>query len=161
MYLSGTDQHPSPRRVDSRRGITLVEVAMALGIIAFSMTTLLALMNVGLQTFQSSMEATVRADIARRVAAEFRASPFSDLGLNSGMPETRYFDEQGLEVDSASDAFLEVRLGRQAGAALPGTTASSDALGWVKLEFYTRYDRNGGQPSPSHVLPLLISDNGL
>ena len=57
------------------RAFTLVEVTLALGVAAISFLAIFALLPIGVQTNQRSIEQTASADILSSVAADLRATP--------------------------------------------------------------------------------------
>ena len=78
------------------RGFTLVEVTVALGIVSFALLGLVGLLPVGLQTFKSAMDTSVRSQIVQRVFTDVTETDFDTL--MSTPPPDRYFDDQGNEV---------------------------------------------------------------
>lgn len=120
----GTLQRTSLRRRQSgTAGFTLVEVALAIGIVAFAFVTLLALLPAGNTAFRRSIDMVVCSQIAQRVISEAQQADFRTLidirdpvtgrtktqaspdrenftfrGPTRGQPAFRYFDDQGREV---------------------------------------------------------------
>jgi uncharacterized protein (TIGR02598 family) len=88
-------------------------VALALGVVAFSFVTLLALIPSSLKTFRSAIDTTVTSQIAQRLISEIQQSDFDFLVDNrrnlaeaqnqqfSRLP-IRYFDDQGNELHGAN-----------------------------------------------------------
>jgi uncharacterized protein (TIGR02598 family) len=86
-------------------GFSLVEVALALGITAFCLTSILGLLPAGLTINQTSAEQTASANIARTIISDFRTavsgslttSPLYqfDLSSSSTTPQTLYFSTDG------------------------------------------------------------------
>lgn len=62
-------------KIGTRRAFSLVEVALALGVAAFSLLVIFSLLPIGLQTNQRSIEQAASADILSAVAADLRATP--------------------------------------------------------------------------------------
>lgn len=92
----------SPRRAGSRRGFSLVEIVITLGIMAFGLVPLMALMPIGLNVHRQAIEATVSAQIVARVAHDAQQADFSNLP-----PSLVYcFDDQGNMLTSGSDGSL-------------------------------------------------------
>lgn len=94
----------------STAGFSLVETALALGILSFAFVALLGVIPIGLTTFASAINTTVEAQIVQRVTTVARQTKFTELaklnanpGQNNG-EETPdfYFNEQGTEVSDAS-----------------------------------------------------------
>jgi uncharacterized protein (TIGR02598 family) len=88
-----------------RHGFSLVETALALGIVAFALVTLMALLPIGLTAFRSAIDASVCSQIVQRIVADAEQSDF-DVLLSSAESENgdfmvlpmRFFDDQGTEV---------------------------------------------------------------
>lgn len=106
-----------PRDTHARRdhAFSLVEATLAVGIIAFALTALMALLPAGLTTFREAMGITVGMQIAQRVLSEAQQTDFDILidrvpradskqgNLTFRAParndeRLRYFDDQGSEV---------------------------------------------------------------
>jgi len=95
---------------------TLVETAMAVGVVAFAFVSLMALLPVGLTTFRRSIDTSVCAQIAQRVVNDAQQTDFDILIDQTNLeqsqagegftfraptiaaPALRYFDDQGMEV---------------------------------------------------------------
>jgi prepilin-type N-terminal cleavage/methylation domain-containing protein len=83
---------------------SLVEVIVALGIIAFALSILLALMPVGLRSANDTVQETLAANLAEKTFAEFRANP------QARRPGTRYFGSLGTETTDAATAALQATI---------------------------------------------------
>src|SRR4051812_20602905 len=111
---------PLPRRRSSTAGFTLVEVALAIGIVAFAFVALLALLPAGQNAFRQSIDVAVCGQIAQRIINEAQMSDFQTLidakKIGGGSSENftfraptvqkpgfRYFDDQGREVSLKSE----------------------------------------------------------
>lgn len=84
---------------------SLVETALAVGIVAFAFVGLLALLPIGLTNFRGSVDTSVGAQIFQRVVADAEQTDFDLLtgAARAGTGEffvlpTRFFDDQGAEV---------------------------------------------------------------
>lgn len=88
----------SPAR---KSGFSLVEVTLALAIIAFGVVSVAGLLPIGLNVHRQSIDLTVSTQIVQRVTSDVSQADANSLGLSSGgqvtLP-TRYFDEQGNEL---------------------------------------------------------------
>jgi uncharacterized protein (TIGR02598 family) len=93
--LSHGDQ-PIPRR-DHRAGFSLVEVVLAVGVAAFALVTLMALLPAGLNTFKGSMNTSMGTQIAQRVFNDLQISDFSSIESTN-----RFFDDQGTELTDSN-----------------------------------------------------------
>ncbi len=93
-------------------GFSLVEVTIAIGIIAFAFVALMGLLPTGLGIFKQAMDTSVGAQIAQRVAGELQETDyftllkscdpdlttFQDADTQYGVLPRRYFDDQGSEI---------------------------------------------------------------
>lgn len=96
-------------------GFSLVEVVLAVGVVAFAFVAILGLIPAGLTQFRQAIDTSVCAQIAQRVIMDAQQTDYDLLidktGLPSSVPdyytfrapmvansEFRYFDEQGNEV---------------------------------------------------------------
>jgi uncharacterized protein (TIGR02598 family) len=97
----------------NRGGFSLVEVVLAIGVVAFAFVAIFALLPTGMNTFRQAMDTSVGAQIAQRIAGELQESDYYDLlkqtkpAINTlsnnpdeqhGLLPRRYFDDQGNEI---------------------------------------------------------------
>ncbi len=62
-------------------GFSLVEVALALGMVAFALTAVLGLVPIGLETSRAAINETRAAQIAQRLFTEFQSQSFTAVTL--------------------------------------------------------------------------------
>lgn len=110
------------------RGFTLIEVTLALGVISFAFIGLLGLLPAGMQSFRSTMDISVRSQIVQRISSDAMQTDFDTL---VGTPSTtRYFDDQGTEVNSSQSVDLSHRpYVYQVRVTVTGTTSLPAATG--------------------------------
>lgn len=112
---------PSPfsSRHGKPAGFTLIEVAIAVGILAVALVALLGLMPAGMTNFRRAMDTSITAQIAQRILLDLQQADFDqvidsahDTGntdprytftaptrqLVVGDKQFRYFDDQGVEL---------------------------------------------------------------
>lgn len=88
---------------------SLVEVTIAIGIVAFAFVAILGLLPTGMTVFRQSINTTVTSQIAQRIINDARQTDFDELikdagnstitGSNmTGRKAERYFDDQGNEL---------------------------------------------------------------
>jgi hypothetical protein len=100
----------------------LVEVALAIAVIAFAFVALLSLLPAGLTTFRRALDLSICTQIAQRIVADAqgadfdlvvdrdslppsaRGSEFSFRAPQVALPGVRFFDEQGNEIVPKSAA---------------------------------------------------------
>ncbi len=88
------------RKLRGHRAFSLVEVTLALGIVAFAFVSVLGLVPVGLTNFRGAMENSIKSQILQQVASDVRQTGF--LKLQEKQP-LRYFDEQGTVKGTSLD----------------------------------------------------------
>ncbi len=110
--------HSPPQQ---RQAFSLVEVALALGVLAVALVGLIALMPSGMSNFRVAMDTSVTAQIAQRILQDAQQAEFDQLIDRKNLPDDpqkraycperfsfrapsvkspgwRYFDEQGSEI---------------------------------------------------------------
>ena len=114
---SGPDTF-QPRRPAST-AFSLIEVVLAIGILAFGFVAILGLLPTGLQLFREAVETSVSSQIAQRVINDAQQTDYTVLTDEANLPDSldtftfqapkvaagvfRYFDEQGNEIIPAGD----------------------------------------------------------
>src|SRR4051812_30802590 len=95
-------------------GFTLVEVAMAIGIVSFGFVAILGLLPTSMEVFRASMNLSISTQIAQRLLNDAQQTEFAALtGGEVPLPHhelaVRYFDEEGneLPVDKADESIFE------------------------------------------------------
>ena len=92
---------PKPRQ---SQGFSLVEVALALGIVAFAFVSLFGLLPVGLTTFRNAIDTTNESRIVQSFVSKVIATDFENLQQKvdyASTQEISYFDEEGLPLDTS------------------------------------------------------------
>ncbi|HEX4084591.1 MAG TPA: hypothetical protein VHY22_06770 [Chthoniobacteraceae bacterium] len=97
-----------------RQGFTLIEVCLALGVVSFSLMTILAVIPVGLQTVQDSRVEYGMATITQQISSQLQGMPFTSSTSNP----TNALDS----IDGTSTYYT--RDGVVTGATATGTTAA-------------------------------------
>ena len=96
-----TLQHTARRSpAATRMGFSLIEVILAIGVIAIAIVPMFGLLPAGLNTFRKTMDNTVSAQIAQQVMGEMQQTDFNVLENMS--VDSRYFDRNGVEISDAS-----------------------------------------------------------
>ena len=94
-------------RPTSAHGFSLVEVALAIGVVAFAFLAIFSLLPVGMGVFREAMDTAVSAQIVQRVVGDATETEFEQLIANPASGNyyilpLRYFDAQGTEVKVGS-----------------------------------------------------------
>ena len=108
------------RFLRSSSGFSLVEITLALGIVAFVLIAVLGLFGVGLDSSRRSASDTVISQVVNQVLSDTRTS---DLPAPGDAPLEFYYNEKGV-VAPQQGAIYKVSLSTQSpGAALSDTGA--------------------------------------
>jgi len=120
-----------------KRGFSLVEVTIALGLVSFAVITIMGLLPTGLSTLRQAMNQTVEAQIVRTIGAQSVIAPFTNLASRT------YFDEEGLPTDS-TDAYYTVDVTTQP-PVFPGVANAgvlTNSLTALKIQIVARKKTN-------------------
>ena len=91
----------SPRGQRSTAAFSLVEVTLALGIIAFAFVALFGLLPTGLQTFRASVDTTNDITMLQNMNAMVQVTAWPKIkGLDFHTGDVYYFDEEGRRTDT-------------------------------------------------------------
>jgi len=90
-----------------RKGFSLVEVVMALGIMSFALMGLVGLLPAGLSQFRQAIDLTVKAQIAQELISMVQRTDYADLAAlgTSGQPAVYYYDSEGAKLTGADEAY--------------------------------------------------------
>ena len=99
-----------------RHAFSLIEVTLAIGVAAISLLTIFALLPLGVQTNQRSIEQTASADILSAITEDLHATPVTSprggatsspqfhiaipAAGSTGVPTTLFFNSVGQSADS-------------------------------------------------------------
>lgn len=114
---------PHKSRPEIAAAFTLIEVAIAIGILAVSLVALLGLLPAGMTNFRKAMDTSITSHIAQRLMHDMEQAEFNEVvdlthlptdatsycpphfsfrAPTVSAPALRYFDEQGEEVIPAN-----------------------------------------------------------
>jgi uncharacterized protein (TIGR02598 family) len=88
-------------RREMARAFSLIEVAIALGIFAFSMIPIIGLVSSGMKILRNSMDDTIQVDIARKTVGEAMRVPYTNL-TSAFDNKSFYFDDEGVQQASSN-----------------------------------------------------------
>ena len=133
------------RPLKANGAFSLVEVVLAIGVVAVSFLSIFALLPAGMGLFHRAMDTSVSAEIVQRIVSDAEQTDFDSLignttnGAYYSLP-LRYFDDQGSEVKVAN-------------AAAPSTGELAKILYWVRVR-----GSLPGDPNPeSHTSAYFTS----
>lgn len=107
-----------PQRKNRPRGFSLVEVTLALGIVAFALVPLLALVPIGLTAAQATIRETAQSHILRQISGDLGMMPFDEI--DSYIAAKHQFDSDGRLTDKSTEIIYEAKLERK-NATFPGS----------------------------------------
>ncbi len=144
---------------------SLVEVAIAIGISAFSMIAVMGLLQVGLGNFRGAIDRSAHARIGRTLIEESTISNFSSLVSPAYLGSfPRFFSEEGIQVEAddaslvyTAQAIVERDGGVQAGASLGRLPSGVEQKALVRVLFTIKSARGGGTP---YKVMVALADNG-
>jgi Verrucomicrobium spinosum paralogous family TIGR02598 len=115
METTSTRSTERPQTTPSaRRGFSLVEVTIAIGILGFCMIPIMGLIPVALKTAQQSMDRNTEARMTQTIRAQLLQSPFRTLGNGA----TFHFDVDGFPLENSG--YYEVTASILPSTSLPG-----------------------------------------
>ena len=96
------------------QGFSLIEVVLAIGIVAFAFVALFSLLPIGMGIFREAMDTSVSAQIVQRIISDAEETDFDVLKDDPANSKSgnyyvlplRYFDDQGTEVKVANSSSL-------------------------------------------------------
>jgi uncharacterized protein (TIGR02598 family) len=92
-----------------RRGFTLVEIVLAIGLVAFGLVVVISLLPVGLGSMSDSSRQIVETEIFSTVGAELNSTKFDELENYAASRFPVYFDNEGAEVAAGTTAVYTAR----------------------------------------------------
>lgn len=104
---------------------SLVEVTLALGIVAFAFTAIMGVLPVGLNLFRGATDTSVTNRIVQKVSADLQQADFDAIALSED--QTLFFDEQGTEIKSARDAIYWAKVSIFPSVELPGDSGTGNS----------------------------------
>ncbi len=106
----------------NRRAFSLVEVVLALGILAFCVLPVLGLLSVALTATRSTMDINLKTRMLQTARTYFLDRPFSSL---TGDTVNIFFDAEGAEVGDSQIARYRLEAHVSKDVALPGANLRS------------------------------------
>lgn len=134
----------SSRTPKNRPGFSLVEVCLAVSVLAVVILPLCALLPVGLNAHRQSVETMLAAQITQQIVSNLQQTDFTTLTTiggscsdgSSGRELIRYFTDAAQPVDAhEAEAIYTTRIRIRIPGGLPGNFApSADSLARVEIE---------------------------
>ncbi len=138
----------------SQKGFSLVEVTLALGVVAFSLVSILGVLPVGLTNLRTAIDTSVETQIFNQVASEVALMSYTEID-DYVQTSPLYYDDNGRRVDSGAAASYRADL-TLATPNYPGMPTGIDAnLTNLQVRVYNK--NRGHETSTRHRHNLLIS----
>ena len=91
-------KRPHPRESEA---FTLIEVTLAIGIVAFAFVALFGLLPIGMTNFRQALDTSLTTQIAQRIINDLKQSDFDTVAKQTG-PSLRYYSEQGDDMTTGN-----------------------------------------------------------
>ena len=102
----------SNRKPAARAAFSLVEVAIAIGVVAIGMLSVVALLPAGMETLRASANETAQARISQEIIARLQGTDWDQTkNLGDFQDQLFYFDRQGNQtLSTAPDSVFTAKL---------------------------------------------------
>ena len=111
---------------------TLVELALALGIVSFAMVSIFGLVPIGLQASRDSSDQIARTNITKQIASEAQLTDFDKLADLTKSPY--YFDADGVRCAKAESRY-SASASLRTSTDIPGTGSEKwNSVALIELE---------------------------
>ncbi|MEZ0254532.1 MAG: Verru_Chthon cassette protein B [Chthoniobacter sp.] len=148
-------------------GFSLVEVVIAIGVIAFAFIPMMGMLPTGLNLSRQAIDATVEAQIAQQLTAEVQQTDFSRLEdlASSSVVNPYYFDDQGSKVADPANAIYQAIFAISTSTTLPDAVATQKLATVTLCVLNTKSNRTSQEQDltknpDSKKITLLVPDNG-
>ncbi|GEP42197.1 hypothetical protein BGE01nite_14880 [Brevifollis gellanilyticus] len=149
-----------------KAGFSLVEVVLAVGIMALGVVTILGLLPHGLEMSRKTANEQAQTRIVDQITGELQASSWATLGgligQGGGSSMVLQYDDQGLRTRDSALATYIARVSLQdpqestTGMQMPGNTGAptNPNLRRVRIEVATSQDPNFNFSNPPPAAPV-------
>lgn len=152
MHSNPPHANPSfALKTQHSQGFSIVEIALALGIVGFAFIALMGLLPAGLTTFRAAIDQTNEGRIMESLTSQTEAAEFNNLAKEFDFPQSNavfYFDEEGTFI-------------RRGTAAYGGLSPAEKlvALYSVKLFLDPGWNGNPASANSETALVLMVSSS--
>ena len=129
-------------------GVSLIEVVIALGIVAFVIIPVVSLLSSGMKNMRQSMDDTVLAGIAREIAVEALRTTYGNV-----VATNRYYNDEGTETTYAKRIFVaQTSLTNLPASSSLGLTTDTSIAQMLTITVYHYADSNNNRAVFSQLL---------
>lgn len=141
------------RRLTASHGFSLVEVTLAMAVMAIGLIAILGLIPQGVTSSRDAADNTTAATMVQDLFSTIRASPFITVDLSGfgtlpagstynlqilNPPVTTYFDQAGFNPTTTADYYFRVVLSFRPHPTLPSLSVITATVSWpAKLNMAT------------------------
>jgi len=141
------------------RGFSLVETALALGVISFALISLLGLLPGGLQTFRKAMDCTLQTEMTQVLLGKAKQTSFA--GLSQLAAQAYYFDDYGNLVTATDTSGTYVaNITVTSAVNLPAASSYSNTGVALMTIVYTRKQAAATAPPLGTVVTYIAAMTG-
>lgn len=137
-----------------RRGFSLAEVLVAIGIAASAITIMVGLLPAGLTTFRQALNTTVTSQIGQKLLYEASQTDYTVLTAAPATKPWRYFDDEGSELPDSAGAIFHALVRVQSGTEIPAVEGGSLQPNLATVIVQVVYNPDG------RILPLSMAPAG-
>ncbi len=156
--------HPKKRSL--RQGFSLVEVALAMGVVGFGLLSLVGMLPFGLTTFKQAMSNTVESQIVQNLSNDIVLANYTSL--SSYAAPTWYYNYQGESLGSSSTGTVpagavysaSVTLASVSGSNSPAAFNSTTSASSVTIQITSLFDRSAYAAQHPHQYSVIVANNG-
>jgi uncharacterized protein (TIGR02598 family) len=129
-------------RSDSRKGFTLLEVVIALGVFTFGLMGMISLLPQTILTHRQAISNTVLAQITQQVTGEVQMCGPNEFAqtYKSNQPQVWYFDYQGNQLTSGSPGIVYRAQAVVTSVQLSGTPTPALSSCLQLVQIYATFD---------------------
>jgi len=139
-------------------GFSLIEVALAVGVVAFAFVSLMGLLPVGLQVFRNTIDASVRSQIVQHVTTDALQTNFDVLTSSSNALTNVYFDDQGNEVAQTGSIYsVQVQVTPSTALPSPSSSGTNSDLATLLIQIADNPAQVANPFSGSSNLPISVA----
>lgn len=121
--MRSQNSNQTHRNPSAKRGFTLIETVLAIGIVATVLIALLGLLPTGSDILSEAGRGTVGARIAQQLIGEVQLAEYDDIDKFNN--QTRYYNDMGTELRSRGGEVYTARIEIESGnPPIPGAKES-------------------------------------